>query len=695
MCPASAGWRPYVVLDDGRADADDNPWKAHWEALHSQGIETAAANGSSQSPIAALLGGMGAEDLQKQERECIDQTLDRIRALRPARILEIGAGTGDFVLPLAPECVEYVATDYAESAVDYLRALVPSNVLVRQQAADDFSGIAPGRFDVVVLHSVSQYLPDADYLRRVLAGAVRAVRPGGHVYVGDVQSFALLRAHHSGNQTRRAPASLPVSELKERIERRVNQEIELVIDPGFFHAFQEQNPGVGQVEIQLRRGRVRIEMTKFHYDVILHVGGSEPTVEVARWQHWADEQLDLPKLREQLALDETRTLGVRGIPNARLQDDLAVVNALSAARSAGTVGELRDVLAREAGTRLAGVDPEDLWTLGDSLGYATAVNWSADAAGADGCCEVIFHRDAGIPVFPHAAARAETPSGRFTNQPWKSPAANDPKRPDADLAASLRAYLKNRLPDYMIPAAFVPLASLPLTPNGKVDRRALPAPDFSRSISTPDAAQAPGSPLEKYLAALWSEILGVEKIGQQDNFFETGGDSLLGLRMVNRLRDSLGEHVSLVVVFEAPTIQALAQNPGIELRARRGKTLRIVHPATGGRREPGGADQRGGRGPDAADHRPRASARGARASRRRIRPAVFILSPMRSGSTLLRIMLAGNPRTCFPRRSCNCSSSIPWRSGAMPWSVTKARCKRGRSGRSCKFTGATWPPRKP
>ncbi len=635
----------YVVA--GTDPSADDPWKTHWEALHTQGIETAAANGSSQSPIAALLGGMGAKNLDAQERECIDQTLDRIRALRPARILEIGAGTGDFVLPLAPECVEYLATDYAQSAVEYLRARVPANVTVRQQAADDFKDIVPGYFDAVVIHSVSQYLPDANYLRRVLAGAVRAVRAGGHVYVGDVQSFALLRAHHSGNQARRAPASLPVGELRERVERRVSQEIELVIDPGFFHDFADRNPEVGTVEIQLRRGRVRIEMTKFHYDVLLHVGNREATVEVSRWHHWTDEQLGLTELRELLTDDAVRTLGVRAVPNARVQDDLALANGLPSVRPAETVGEWRGELARAVGERPPGIDPEDLWTLGESLGYTTAVNWSADQAGADGCCEVIFHRQTGVPVFPRAVGQTSQSAETFTNQPWKSPGTKDTPPADVNLAATLRTHLKSRLPDYMIPAAFVTMAALPLTPNGKVDRRALPAPTFEPPTPVTKPALSSDSPLEKHLAGLWREILGVKGIGKTDNFFETGGDSLLGLRMVNRLRDSLGEHVSLVVVFEAPTIQSLAQ----VLESHYAQAVEKLCGLSGGpASEIAGSAVRINEADVARMRRiiGHAHPPAVVTSAAKNPPAVFVLSPMRSGSTLLRIMLAGNPRLFSP-----------------------------------------------
>ena len=130
-----------------------------------------------------------------------------------------------------------------------------------------------------------------------------------------------------------------------------------------------------------------------------------------------------------------------------------------------------------------------------------------------------------------------------------------------DFWQDLRGYCKEHLPEYMVPAAFVLLPALPLTPNGKVDRRALPVPDLSsgQQPSTASAAsQAPATSLERYLIALWTEILGAAHLGVGDDFFECGGDSLLGLRMVNRLRKQLGENVSLVAVFEAPTVAALA-----------------------------------------------------------------------------------------------------------------------------------------
>jgi hypothetical protein len=120
------------------------------------------------------------------------------------------------------------------------------------------------------------------------------------------------------------------------------------------------------------------------------------------------------------------------------------------------------------------------------------------------------------------------------------------------------AELKKRLPDYMVPSAIVTLPALPRTPNEKLDRKALPAPNLSASKSA-DSFAAPKTAVEEKLTAIWSGVLGVERIGASDNFFDLGGHSLLGLRLVNQLREALGEHVSLAIVFEASTAGAMAQ----------------------------------------------------------------------------------------------------------------------------------------
>jgi amino acid adenylation domain-containing protein len=132
-------------------------------------------------------------------------------------------------------------------------------------------------------------------------------------------------------------------------------------------------------------------------------------------------------------------------------------------------------------------------------------------------------------------------------------AASEP----APTALELRQLLKASLPEYMIPAAFVVLAALPLTAHGKVDRRALPAPEAAGS-GAETAFAAPRTPVEETLAAIWREVLGVERVGVRDDFFLLGGHSLSAVKIQMRVRDALGAHPSLAVIFENPTVEGLA-----------------------------------------------------------------------------------------------------------------------------------------
>ncbi len=134
-----------------------------------------------------------------------------------------------------------------------------------------------------------------------------------------------------------------------------------------------------------------------------------------------------------------------------------------------------------------------------------------------------------------------------------------PTSNQAELSISeLRSFLQKKLPKYMIPSAFVMLDFLPLTPNGKVDRRALPAPDGLRP-ELEVAYIAPQTDAEQTIAAIWQELLQVEKVSIHDNFFEIGGTSLLLVQVHSKLREAFNKHVSMVEMFRHPTINSLAK----------------------------------------------------------------------------------------------------------------------------------------
>lgn len=214
-------------------------------------------------------------------------------------------------------------------------------------------------------------------------------------------------------------------------------------------------------------------------------------------------------------------------------------------------------------------------------------------------------------------------------------------------ASQLRLHLGENLPDYMIPSAFVMLDSMPLSPNGKVDRRALPKPS-GRRPELGQAYVAPRNELERYLADIWCEIIRLERVGIHDRFFELGGTSLQAARFINRLQLELGENIYIVSVFEAPTIAEYAEFLRRDYARALESELGLTPSLTGGDQlgQHAGAD--GSRINEGAVtrmyeciiHLPRLEEDGPKPKNP---PAIFVLAPPRSGTTLLRVMLAGHP----------------------------------------------------
>ena len=256
----------------------------------------------------------GAPITAEEMREWVDHTVERIRSLQPQNVLEIGCGTGLLLFRLAPSCKRYVATDFSPIALDYIQQTLslrnenlPQLELFKRRA-DNFDGIAPESFDLVILNSVVQYFPSIDYLLRVIEGAVKVVKPGGSIFVGDVRSLPLLEDFHRAVQLHQAAEPLPDAQLEQRVKRHMAQEEELIIDPAFFTALRKQFSQVGEVIILSKEGRYENEMTQFRFDVVLRMGEPRPQPEsngnLKAWTGYANNPLEgrfarrlVPKLR--------------------------------------------------------------------------------------------------------------------------------------------------------------------------------------------------------------------------------------------------------------------------------------------------------------------------------------------------------------------------------------------------------------
>jgi amino acid adenylation domain-containing protein len=479
-------------------------------------------------------------------REWRDGTVARLRALAPARVWEIGCGSGLILLSLAPHCAAYLGTDFSQAALDSLGKTVIDlglgHVRLGRREAADFTGTAPGSVDAIVLNSVIQYFPDLAYLESVLQQAARVVAPGGVILLGDVRDLDLLDAFHTSVQRARA-GDVGDAELLARVRRAVDEEDELVVAPGFFRALCGRIPGLSHAEVWRKRGRGDNELLRFRCDVLLYVGDAAEPVAIADAASWrALGSLDALAGRLQAGPD---SLEVTDIPDARTLVDVALVGRLRGAP---------DLDAEAA----AGVVLADLWDLGERLGYAVRIR-GARAGRAEALFERVVTGGRPRPWRWHASA--DDRAGATT--PLRA-------RREQALLPVLRGFLQQRLPDYMVPALIVRLDDLPRSPHGKVDRAALPDPERARR----DVAQpyvAPQDPLERTLAEIWRELLGVEQVGIDDPFFELGGYSLLLIQMRAAIGARLARQPAVVELLQRPTIRGLAEllrDPPVDARPK-------------------------------------------------------------------------------------------------------------------------------
>jgi pristinamycin I synthase-3/4 len=527
---------------------------AQWQALYDETYDRSAVSATVAEDPAFNIHGWNSsytgEPIPADEmRHWVESTVDRILDLSPRRVLEIGCGSGLLLFRVAPETERYHGIDFSPSALAFVSRHLQGrgwdHVSLARGLADDWSRVEPGAFDLVVINSVVQYFPHADYLARVLEGAVRTVAAapgGGAVFAGDLRSLPLLHAFHASIELDHATPSLPVSELRGRVRRRGEDEEELVIDPAFFETLKKRLPEIRRVEVLVKDGRDRNELTRFRYDVVLHVSavGEEDAPSLV----WTDGSgLSLEDLDRRLA-EAPEVLAFSGVADARTAADVHATKLLDSFE--GTAGDLRAAASRLAEGAL---DPEDVWALAARHGYEAEITFDA----APGRFAAVLRRP-GSTARPASLFPADRPLGASANDPLRGKLVRR-------LVPELRRFLRGELPEYMVPSAFVVLETLPLTRHGKVDRTALPAPDWHEGAPA-TAFAAPRNPTEEALTRIWSELLGVETAGIHDNFFELGGHSLLATQLVSRVRDVLGVEMPVARLFDHPTPAALAAHLG-------------------------------------------------------------------------------------------------------------------------------------
>ncbi|MFE5241544.1 MULTISPECIES: non-ribosomal peptide synthetase [unclassified Streptomyces] len=511
-----------------RAGDTTGDWRAIWENAYAEG-EPAEEDDLN---LKGWRSSYSKQPLPEAEmRDWVTQTVDRIAATGARTFAEIGCGTGLLLLRLAPSADRYLGIDFSAEATGHVKRAVDrrgltGQVLLATAAAPEIGDVAGGElFDCVVINSVAQYFPGREYLTEVLTEATRIVAPGGHIFVGDLRSLKLAAAFHSG--VLETDDLLGAEELRALAARHALEDDELLIDPGYFAELQDALPAVTGIQTSLKGSGYDNEMTRFRYDVLLRIGGEEPdrpqSCEYADWE----EVSGFEGLDGLLGASSSAAVVVDGIPNARVARFAQLASGEEMPGLVCSPEELDDVAARH--------------------GWDSRHAWSSRLPHQGRMRTVFTHRDRWSGHFVHERPAVDGPT---TNDPGQGARLQVLKH-------GARAFLRQNLPEYMVPNRVLTLPELPLTPNGKTDRIALRALARQQVSSTDHVV--PSGPVQNLLHEIWCEVLNVSRVSVVENIFDAGTTSLLVVRIRQELRDRHGIDVPLTSFFTHPTISALAR----------------------------------------------------------------------------------------------------------------------------------------
>ena len=347
----------YLLRTDADRTEDESAAQkhlTHWQELYN---ETYARG----EPVAAEFDITGWRSSytglpipEVEMREWVDETVADIEQRHPERILEIGCGTGLLLHRLAPATQEYVGIDFSEAALCKLAERVQAaglkQVRLLEGRADEVTGLAPASFELIILNSVIQYFPSADYLLRILDRAATWLVPGGAIFVGDVRSLPLQWMFRASVELHRAPADLtrkPIPEPRAGFHGSRGR------TPGLAKlllALARANPRVTGVSVELKRGDYQNELTRFRYNVWLQtetlsdhrLSSTETPV-----LDWSRDGLTFDGLKARLYESSPDLMIIRNIPNIRLQRENLIVKLARSLSPQTTMGELRQRLVVE------------------------------------------------------------------------------------------------------------------------------------------------------------------------------------------------------------------------------------------------------------------------------------------------------------------------------------------------------------
>ncbi|WP_262892891.1 non-ribosomal peptide synthetase [Puia dinghuensis] len=481
---------------------------------------------------------------KEQMREWLDDITAVILREKPARVLEIGCGTGMIYYRIAGQVKAYMGVDISATSIGRLREQIDAGqgkyppTVLKVGAAHEVVDVS-GEVDTIILNSVIQYFPGEHYLTEVLSNCVELLQQGGCIVIGDVRDHRLLRSFKRMLNLEKLARSVSKRQFFWQVEQEVLKEEELCVSPGYFYGLARLHPQITHVEIEWKQGKYDNELSRYRYNVVVYVRKQKQRRRV-EWELW--EALTQQGMLDQVSAGRG-TLAIRELPNPRLSRERLLEERIKQS-TIEEVGELAEYILQADGEEER---VRELLRVAGNAGYCWRFLVSDDPLKMD----LLLER---LPA-EGFVERAEGVKGRGEEET----VSNVPMFTEycPVLQKQFRKELSGSLPEYMVPTEFIAVSHLPVTPHGKVDRKFLMEQEQVK-LKSRIFYEEPETEVERVLASIWEELLGVERVGIRDNFFELGGHSLLATRVVSAIRRRLGMEVSIRELFEYPEIGTLS-----------------------------------------------------------------------------------------------------------------------------------------
>ena len=491
----------------------------------------------------------GRDFTSEEMKIWVDTTVKRISDLKPTKVLEIGCGTGLLLSRIAPNCERYVACDFSQKALDYIESRLInknpelSNVTLYKASADELD--ISEEFDVVVINSVIQYFPNEKYLLNVIQNSIQKLKPKGAIFIGDVRNLNLIKSFATEVTLNKCTDNSTKSEFDKKVEALIIQEEELVIAPEFFYKLQSEISEITHVEIMLKESEYSNELTQYRYDAILFVNEEVNKIQEINWLDFNNGDYSISVIKNFLLAGAPNYIGIDNILNKKVSN----INKFMDKKEYLNGKDIIEI--NPSSESQEGIDPNDWFKLASELNYKVTISWIlGDNKGKYRVVFIKNNNDSKYALNSDELGQINKSLEYYINNPLL-------EKIKRIIVPKLKSTLKDKLPEYMIPSIYMVIKDIPTNSNGKLDYKALPKPYFNTFIQDKFIKEA-GNSTEIILSEIWKDVLSLEKISIDSNFFELGGDSIKSILVVSKLKKK-GIIITPQMIFQNSTIEELSK----------------------------------------------------------------------------------------------------------------------------------------